>query len=45
VTWRENVRRNRHAFQLQAGHSLSPHSFRVTAITDLLQQGVPLVDV
>ena len=24
---------------------LSPHSFRVTAITDLLTQGVPLEDV
>src|SRR5271166_3962243 len=24
---------------------LSPHSFRVTAITDLLEQGVPLEDV
>jgi integrase/recombinase XerD len=24
---------------------LSPHSFRVTAITDLLQQGIPLQDV
>ncbi|MBA3316096.1 MAG: tyrosine-type recombinase/integrase, partial [Planctomycetaceae bacterium] len=23
----------------------SPHSFRVTAITDLLEQGVPLEDV
>jgi site-specific recombinase XerD len=25
--------------------SLSPHSFRVTTITDLLEQGVPLEDV
>ena len=25
--------------------NLSPHSFRVTAITDLLQQGIPLEDV
>ena len=24
---------------------LSPHSFRVTTITDLLEQGVPLEDV
>ncbi|MFO1042818.1 MAG: tyrosine-type recombinase/integrase [Planctomycetaceae bacterium] len=24
---------------------LSPHSFRVTTITDLLEQGVPLADV
>ena len=24
---------------------LSPHSFRVTAITDLLTQGIPLEDV
>ena len=24
---------------------LSPHSFRVTAITDLLSQGIPLEDV
>jgi len=25
--------------------TLSPHSFRVTTITDLLEQGVPLEDV
>lgn len=25
--------------------NLSPHSFRVTTITDLLEQGVPLEDV
>ena len=27
------------------GNRLSPHSFRVTTITDLLEQGVPLEDV
>ncbi len=26
-------------------HHLSPHSFRVTTITDVLEQGVPLEDV
>jgi len=25
--------------------ALSPHSFRVTTITDLLEQGIPLEDV
>jgi integrase/recombinase XerD len=45
MRWSKARRRKRRLKAASLPSRLSPHSFRVAVITDLLEQGVPLEDV